>query len=325
MELKRVSKQICFSAITAAAFLVTTASFAQARTCIQNLCVGDRVYFSPNTINDKLCIVQSLEEKTHVEGFFDTRKNTVANLSCAGGSTFSPDIYYVQYKATGCLPAATDSTSGPAQKVCVGDELITDSSSPKLKVVAVEFKRGPGYADPSGLILKSPAGEITQLGYGELAKAGGCANGICAGDQVLVSFAKEEREVHGTDCDSDTSLDFLLPHDRSLCHSSPLVLANVDIVYLGAQFGIRRVGGDNRPELHIYKPTHFSITKGCLKDLCVGQKVKTPVGREAIVAGLSLWEKETYGSLLPGTYLIQYSDTGKYGEGWKHSDLTIVP
>jgi hypothetical protein len=327
VELKRLSKQVCFSAFTAGVFFVATASFAQARSCIQNLCVGDRVYFSENYVNDKLCVVQSFENKTHIEGFFDSRTKTFANLKCAGGTTFSPEIDYVQYKATGCLAAETTSTNGPAQKVCVGDELITDSTSPKVKVLAVEIKRGAGYEEPTGLIVKSPTGKITQTDYGELAKAGGCARGICAGDQVLVSFVKEERELHQTDCDSDSSLGFLLPQDRSLCHSSPLALANVEIVYLGAKFGIRRVGGDNRPELHVYKPTHFAITKGCLKNLCVGQKVKTPEGREATVVGLNLWEPtEDQMSIAPGTYLIQYSDAGKkYGEGWKPSDLTIVP
>ena len=306
---------------------VLTSTAAQARVCNNNICVGDRLASEDPKKN--FCTITSIDQVTE-GGLFNSRTYIRATEKCSDGSSDRPYLggYGTYYLTTGCVPAVH--SPAPALKVCVGGEFSYQGQVAKVIGIDANIVRATKANDSgdSAVIVKLADGTRSAISFNALGLATGCTLGLCAGDQVLLSFLKAEREAdHDSDdnCNRDDEVDRLFAlHSHRHCGKDGLTLASVDVIYMDSTFGVRRIGGDNRPELHVFKPTFFAITKGCLSGLCVGQKVTTPLKREAVIAGLTKWSTDDDVKNGTGTYVIQYTDTNKYGEGWLKSDLTVV-
>ena len=284
--------------------LVLSTSFAHAdNKCYEGICIGERyIHFDAK---------KNICEVTGFTTNFNLLSSNVTTIQaeCSDGSTVSGVSYaeYFKYFPKGCTKGGTP--------ICVGDKLSYNGQLVKIIGISRLLLKYGQSGDSLPFLVETSEHKRGVVGMYDTSKPGLCFKGLCAGDRILYSRSKSVMTAgHYGECSEGDSL-FGTP--RNICKPG-LSYATVKEIFLMGDISIVPEGGNDRPEVKSYAPTYYSVLKGCAQGLCVGQKVMTRTKREATIEGLNVFQETT-------TYVLKFSDNGKFGEDWQKSDLTVIP
>ena len=297
--------------------LLVSPSISFAKThCAGDICVGDRIVpqagWGGDCLPEKIpsgCQTATIVDISEgVRGdLFRASTSTTATIRCASGQALTtrcfgpPDIALL---AQGCTPEDKMPWGPSRPKVCVGDSVTNASGTFAVLGIKNSFVRNKSYFDlndASALFVKGENGEKVQMSYAGWYEKG-CLMGLCVGDDVV--------NLEGHACRGTIDGLGLLGTDVDEASGKTVTYPN---------FHIRFTEGDNVHTAYT-NIRELAQTKGCLNDICVGQKVVTTKNRQAEVAGIRI-VKATDG----GNFVLKFSDNGDFGHGWRKSDFKPAP